>query len=30
MLELQAKLGDHIDEKQYSRLVDLFDANGDG
>jgi len=30
MNELQAKLGDHLDESQYKRLACLFDANSDG
>lgn len=30
MTELQAKLGDHLDESQYKKLACLFDANSDG
>ena len=30
MKELQARLGDHLDENQYKRLVNLFDSDGDG
>ena len=30
MKELQQRLGDHIDESQYQKLVSLVDSNGDG